>query len=285
MFARSRLDPVLPIKLRLAHFIGQAMRRELRSLLNPPPPRGCSKDTTYEHRAALFSQAYTYVQFKGKGRGLAANDKNLATLVSRAMQALYNYFGLEVLMRGEPEALLAAIPPVFCASEASMKDIAPVPAAAMANDQLEPDDLADVLHDIDQATAFVSAVDACRFLVDLFSIERVQNEVERRGGWGQLQTYAALSWQYELYESIAEDAHFVLLANAATLFDRFPAYRSILLSREADCLQSLMELSKRKRLTTKSQMLLQQYPQIQLMQDRLEQGRDRVKLFPRVLPV
>ncbi|GKY91117.1 hypothetical protein MPSEU_000084500 [Mayamaea pseudoterrestris] len=277
-------QPLLGVEHKLAHFLGQAIRRELRSLLNPPPPRGCAKDLTYEQRAATYSQAYMYVQLKGGAQGGAVGDKNIATLVSLALQSLNDYFGGKVLLQSGTDALLTKIPEAFCASKASMK-ATPIPKDALKSDRLDAHELDSVISDIDQATSYLSAVGACRFLVELFAIDRVQSEVEKRGGWSQLETYAAISWQYQLHESIGEDAHLALLSNMTALFDKMRAYLKILVNREADCHQSLLDLTRRKRLATKSQGLLKIFPEIEKMHDRLEQGRAHSKVFPRVHPV
>lgn len=272
--------PTLSVEQRLAHFIGQAIRRELRNLINPPPPRYCSKDSTYEQRALTYSQAYAYIKFSGP-QGAAAGDKNLASLVSTALRRLYDYFGLQVLLQANPVAMMNIIPKEFCA-KAKLLD-----AISVDHDcQTTEFPLVEcVLHDMDQACLFLAATNAARFLVELFNVPKVQSEVERRGGWSQLETYAALSWQYQLHDIVDEDAHLVILANVSTFFSTLRSCHDSLIMRAKDCQRSLNNLCKQQRINTKSQCLLRKSQHIRLLQERYEFGKEQYLTFPRVASI
>ena len=237
-------SPALDVEQKLAYFLGQASRYQLRTLLNDSPPRLTPADTTYNERAKEFSKVAERVVMKLKKGDTcgAVDDQCMSALVSLALRRLYEYFGLDDLLNAavtKPPNL----PALFCNQPATTKGM---------DNTWTDDDVNNLLEDIDDAYSFLAAAHACRFLVELFRVEAVQQEIRRCGGWSLVETYATLSWQYNLYKLCEADAHLVLLCNYDILQQKLIQWLPALMKRISDCSASLQNVSKRFELTSTS---------------------------------
>ena len=83
---------------------------------------------------------------------------------------------------------------------------------------LRPDKMDQVLGDIEEAYSFLSAAFACRFLVGLWTVPGVRDEINRFGGWSKLETYAKISWKHQLWQLCPDGAHLVVFCNFDACF-------------------------------------------------------------------
>lgn len=149
-------------------------------------------------------------------------------------------------------------------------------------DPLTDHDMTDILDDVDQATGFLAATKGCRFLLDLFQIQGVQDEIARQGGWLEVETHASISWKYDLWKSCPDDAHLVVLCNYADFMNKIQSWVPLMEQQVASCETSLEALAKRFHTTTKSKNLLTKYPQIPDLASHLEEALVRAHSFPSI---
>ena len=110
---------------------------------------------------------------------------------------------------------------------------------------LSPEEVEAVEDDIGRAVQVLVTARATEFLLGLVSIPAVKAEIERQGGWGDVETYAAKLWRYELWENNPSYEHFVLLSNFKTLYDRLVSIRSALEAARDAAQVSLKDLGDR----------------------------------------
>jgi hypothetical protein len=235
----------LQLESRLAELVGQGIRYRLRVLFNPAPPRLCNLDLQYEHRSQAYSKVNQLITMKSKVAkmelGCAADDGFLSALISRALRRLHDYWGLDHLMSQEQ---VGPIPPsTFCSSPASLRAL-PTPLRSMGDDLVTQQDRDSILHDVEEATSFLRAVYAARFLHDLWTAPGVGDEIDRMGGWSQVTSYANTSWKYHLHQLCTADAHLVPLSNIESLLRRLDIHCQVLEPHVDQCVEALKTLAK-----------------------------------------
>jgi hypothetical protein len=242
--------PPLQLELRLAEHIGQGIRYRLRVLFNPAPPRLCNLDTQYEHRSTSYSKVSQLITMTKRtnhdGYGLAVDDGFLSALISRALCRLYEYYKLhDMILTSDCDdtsllVFLSGIPNEFCTSEPSHRTMSPrsIRSINFINEFTENDrDL--VIADIQEATSFLCATYAVRFLYDLFTTPGVYDEVQRMGGWDDIEQYAITSKKYKLYNLCSADAHFVPLWNYKALVQLLSTFCNHMECKTQCCIDAL----------------------------------------------
>lgn len=236
----------LQLEVRLAEYLGQAIRYQLRVLFNPAPPRLCSLDTNYENRALTYSKVHQLISMtkrtSDESDGIAVDDGFLSALISRALRRLYEFIDLEHLMTVPEDtylSFLSLIPTEFCTSAPSQRQISPRMRSTDSTAELTEDDRDMVIADVQKAAGFLSATYAARFLCDVFTTPGVHEEVMRMGGWSSIERYASTSMKYHLYESCTADAHLVPLCDFLALLKRLQTFCIYMEPKTKSCLDSL----------------------------------------------
>jgi hypothetical protein len=256
--------PKQPLELeqRLAHIVGQGIRYQLRSLLNPAPVRYGSADTTYEQRSHVFSKVQQHVELWNHDNNDCTLTSIFSALVSLALLRLYEYFGTD-------QVLWTTTP---C-------DV--VDSSWTIGDYDNDSSTESILHQLDSLTSVLSAACACRFLVQLLTtIPAVDLEIERRGGWSLIETFTTYSYDHDLYKLCPDDAHFVVLSNVPVLMQKLQQLLPILEARRSDYQERLAALIKYYKLNTKNAIVLRKFPRIHVLAAQLEEGRARYQMFP-----
>jgi hypothetical protein len=271
-------DSTLVVERCLSQSVGQAIRYNLRKFFNSAPPRLTPADTDYEQREQNYSkvkQLITMTLNENK-ENVAVDDECIAALVSTALLRLYECFGLDAML--SPLIGPPVLPALFCTHPASNKgfQIRGPPALLTATE------LDDVLHDIERTYAFVAAANACQFLLSLWTVPGVQDEINRLGGWPQIETYATISWCHALWKISPNDGHLVLLCNYQALLERLQNWCASISAVSLGCNRELIALQKRFHANTKSKNVLTNFPQIQVIRQCLEEGRAMANAFPQV---
>ena len=221
----------LMVEHRLAEQAGQAIRYNLRMLLNDKPPRLSPNDELYDEWSKHYPTLSEHVKLvlTEGAENSAVDDACFSALVSIALQHLHEFLGMELLLDASSDAVqkvLELIPTLFFAKPASNRDI---------DEPLDEMEIREVIDDIGQARDFLSAVRSCRFLLDLLSNKGVQAEVQRHGGWSQIETYASLCWKYRLNRICPADAHLVALSNVEALKTRLQQFVALLEANATAC--------------------------------------------------
>jgi hypothetical protein len=283
----------LQLEICLAVHLGQAIRYQLRVLFNPSPPRLCRLDTGYENRSLEYSKVYQLMTMNkrttGEDDGLAIDDGFLSALVSRALRRLYEYFGLEHLIPVSDDdihvSFKSVIPDNFCTSEPSHRQIPLRIRATSQNDEITVLDRDQVVIDLQQATSFLSASYAARFLCDVFTTPGVQEEVRRMGGWQSIEQYSLTSKKYHLYESCPADAHLVPLCDYLSLLERLQKICEYMEPKIPSCVNALQMVASNYRIpdvTTpaKSQRKMHQY--LKQIVDTYNELMKEANAFPQI---
>jgi hypothetical protein len=218
----------LHLESRLAELIGQGIRYRLRVLFNQSPPRQSAIDVNYEHRSMAYSKVHQLIRMTQRAPtdeigSSAADDGFVSALISRALRRLYEYFGLDMIMSDDITPALSVVPMEFGNSAASRRPL-PTHLRSIGEDIVTAADRDAIVADIDDATSFLKAVYAARFLYDLWMAPGVPEEVARMGGWSDIESYAATSWKLQLYQLCTADAHLVPLCNYPLLMQRLQQY-------------------------------------------------------------
>ena len=212
----------LNVEQRLGTWLGQAIRCNLRILLNPAPPRLGPADVDYDVRSQLYSQVADSIELQGGDETSdAVKEVHLSTLVSRALDVVYLYHG--------DNAQASDLPTVVSKHETWSIDQSPLlqsvlekPSRDKAQLPKTPELAASIGEVAFDASAFMGCHSAAQFLVDLFQIDFVHSEIQRRGGMEDLETYATMLWKFHL--ASPGDAHLVLLSNVQSLIDRLSVW-------------------------------------------------------------
>jgi len=276
---------VLFVEQRLAEFVGQAVRYNLRRFFNKAPPRLSPADTKYDLRCNGYSQVYALCEMTMSDQAYenaAVDDECISALFSTALCRLFEFFGLEALLDANSTTMqqqqqIDLIPAFFCQAPASNRSLSIRGGGdALLTDQ----DVHDILDDIDEATGFLAACKACRFLLDLLAVPGVQAEIERQGGWWEVETHASISWKYELWKLCPADAHLVVLCNYTAFIAKMESLLPAMEHAQPNCHAVLACVAKRFHVTTKSKNLLQKYPAIPDIAETLQEGLERAHAFP-----
>lgn len=284
------LDLCLNVEIRLAHFVGQTIRYYLRMFLNPQPPRLSPKDIAYHQQTNSFSKVSELVEMKMSigGHNEALEDACISALVSTALQRVYEFCGPDALLmstssiiNGEKDidVVITYLPDMlasFCTSTASQIDI-PIRPPFISFDE---DDIAEIHDDLQDATRFLAAAKASRFLLDLFTAKGVQNEIQRLGGWSKVETYAKISRKYKLWQICDFDAHLVSLCNHEFFLKRLQELCKIFGKQAPICENALASMAKRFRVTTQSKNIVKFCPEIRIIHQEFEDSRDIFNAFP-----
>lgn len=272
---QSRMEEKLLVERRLAEFVGQAIRFQLRHLLNPAPPRLTPKDTEYEVWSKNYSQVHQLITLVDS-YGDDVSGERITSLFNLSLDYLCEHFGLEKLL--DITYQQPVVPPLFCAKPASNRGVA-------VRGNLPPltlDEIADVVDDIQEASSFVAATRACRFLHRFLSLPRVRHEIERQGGWGEVETYASISWQYDLWKTCPEDEHLVMLCNFDAFYQKIDVFLRAMTGPAQAAQDSLDAMARRFRTKTKSANLKVRHPEISTIAAHLEEAWQVVNALPAV---
>lgn len=271
----------MSVEQNLAALLGQAIRFQLRKLLNAKPVRLTKVNEDYDQMAeTCYSKVNCLVKLTNDAGVNAPVDEGfLSAPFSVALQRLYEYFDLPKLLDSSNAPM--QLPTAFCASEQSQRELATRPRNAEPWSQK---DVEMVLDDIDTATSFLAAARAARFLLDLLEAPGVQDEITRMGGWGEIETYASCIWKNDFWQLCEADAHLVSLCNVSALHRRLQVYCTAMEALTDACEEGLMQLHGNLHLSTKSTALLRSYPFIKVIAESFEQGVHLANSFPHVDP-
>ena len=265
------------IEKRLAEFVGQALRYHLRVLLLPAPPRLSPEDKDYMNWSKRHSQVHNQIIMTPiTKKAKEITEDRLQSLFVGALDFLCKYFGLDQLLATKFDGSI--IPTSFCQKPASQHSILKNGGPrALSNEEVKQ-----VFADIDEAANILSAKRATDFLCGLLSSAKVQEEIERQGGWKLVETYAQYSREFELWKLCPEDEHLVALCDFEFLFRRLGEIVTVMELPSHAAQKSLDELSKRFRLKTKSVNLRKSNPEIGTVGVYLDERLQYESLFPTV---
>ena len=272
------------IERHLNELLCRSIRYHLRLLFNPPPPRLTPLDKNYEQRSKAFSTVHDMIEMvvldDKKKEWLLGGDK-VTSLVNEALSFICSLFGVRNLL--DPAYEIPTVSSEFCTSDPAQRQL-PNNNNQKRLDPLTPDELNQVLDDMDHAFQVLITAKATKFLMGLLSIPKVISEIRRLGGWGDVETYATLLWRYELWEHQPAYEHFVLLSNYKTLSTRLVSIQTAIEAAGDAAENSLKELGKRYRVNAKKQkkQLLNWYPEIRSIDETLQDGWTTVRMFPTV---
>lgn len=217
-------DEPLVMEECLAAFLGQAIRYQLRLLLNTAPPRLCKEDEEYEVRSLAYSQvcklAILVPRSDASPDNAAAEDSFFSAIVSNALDHIFEYFGMEQMV-GVDELVSSTIVPLSVASQRSLtlRNV-----EALKTTPLAEEDVDAVLQDIRDATSLLDVSRAVKFIIDLFNAPGVQDEIQRMSGWSPIESYATWSLKYSSWKLFPADSHLVALHNVKLLLQRLQAF-------------------------------------------------------------
>jgi len=275
---------VLFVERRLNELLCNSTRYHLRLLLNPPPPRLSPLDTTYEQRSKSFSRIHEIVELTvvdDKKKVVPLDGDRVATLVNEALMQICHFFGSSNLL--DPTSGIPMIDQNFCQTEASQRQVPRNNKIRLP--PLSQSEVEELQDDMNYAFQVLITLSATNFLLDLMSLPKVVSEIKRLGGWGDVETYATLLWRYELWDVHPDYEHFVLLSNFKTLSQRLISVKQALCEAGEVAKVSLTDLGDRFRInaTKKNKIILRQfYPEINIVDEILDEGWKAVRAFPTV---
>ena len=285
---REETSELLFIERHLNELLCRSIRYHLRLLFNPPPPRLTPSDVKYEERSKSFSKIHELISMASldeKNNQWEVGGDRVAAIFNDALQQVCCFFGSRNLL--DPSYQVQNnIDTAFCESEPAQRQIP-------KNNQirlppLSPEEVSELQSDVNYAFHILLANSAVNFLCNLLSIPKVTTEIKRLGGWADVETYAALLWRYELWESRPENEHYVLLSNLKTLQSRLTSIQKVLNTAADSAEVSLKDLRHRFRInaTKKNKnALLRLYPEIGTVEELLQDGWKEVREFPTVSPL
>ena len=277
--------PLLRLEQRFAEFVGQNIRWGLRKLHNGALPMITTQNETYEKRMDQFSQVDTKVILSASGK--AVDDGCISAIVSRALYRLVDCFGLDFFLPNHQPSVTASTTNTTTANQKRAFFTHPVSSlhfkARGEPNPLSPQQLQDLITDIQQAFSFLAASASCNFLCKLWTEPGVQQEIQRLGGWSQIEQSAQYSLDYELYKLCPLDGHLVPLCNQAHLVQRLQSHQAAWTSQARSCQARLTQVIKRFCVDTKSQNLLQKYKeQIAQLSECVQEGRESLAVLPKI---
>lgn len=266
---RSIDQPLKSVEVLLADRIGSAIRYHLRMLFNTVPPTISSKTT--QPQVERYSLVCNLVKFEGHEYG----DVVASALISLSLRILRDSYGLPSLMGHERISL----PTGFFTSKSSTlkvpKNAQPGICAVQDFDIVE--------QDLVNSLEFVESSRACRFLVDLWTQPGVKEELERVGGLDLVETYASMSWNYDLYKIRPENAHLVALCNISQLMSQLVQWKTLMEPLEHAALEGAQKIVKNYRFTTKSKKILTAYPLITRLKNVYDETMSSIEKIPVVI--
>jgi hypothetical protein len=276
----SSMTPLL-LERRLSDAVGQAIRYALRKLLNAAPAAITSKDEVYAAKLDTFSKVPSIVSFAmADGEpSRVADDGSISVFISSALCSLCRFFGLNQLV-SETSVVALSLPKVFSPDRISNLGFN-VRKRVIA--RLKDDELQEVLSAIRYANSFLAAANACKFLVSLWTAPGVKDEIDRQGGWSNVEMYAALSRKHDLWKFCHDDEHLVALCNYEALLQRLQTYLPVMQPLVDKCENGLMDLAERFHTNTRGMNTLNKFPQIVDIANCLRE-RHRLPVHPEVNP-
>jgi hypothetical protein len=142
------------------------------------------------------------------------------------------------------------------------------------------EDVATVEGEIVNALEFIESARACKFLVDLWDHPGVMEELDRVGGLDLVETYASMSWNYDLYSICPEDGHLVPLCNITALISRLRNLNASMEVLSEAALDRAQTVAKNFRFATKSKTILRSYPLIQRLKQVYDETMHTVEEIP-----
>eukprot|EP00977_Amphora_coffeiformis_P008205 scaffold1834_cov175-Amphora_coffeaeformis.AAC.11 len=272
------------VERRLNELLCNSTRYHLRLLLNPPPPRLSPLDINYEQRSKSFSRIHELVELTvvdDNKKVVPLDGERVASLVNEALMQICLFFGFGNLL--DPTSGIPVIDQNFCQTEASQRQVPKNNKVRLP--PLSPSEVEELQDDMNYAFQVLITLSATNFLLDLMSLPKVVSEIKRLGGWGDVETYATLLWRYELWDIHPDCEHFVLLSNFKTLTERLASVKEALREAGEVANVSLKDLGDRFRInaTKKNKTILRQfYPEINIVDEALEEGWKAVHAFPTV---
>jgi predicted nucleic acid-binding Zn-ribbon protein len=218
-WSKSFVSSHLQIEHRLAEQIGQSIRFLLRLYFNRAPPRLSTVNDDYdliaENAYSKVSDCVQLVTNDGQ-HSEAVDDSCLSAIISRALSYVYEFCHGELHHYTRNIATISPTLSRFCVAHSSLP---PTKKHRKMSSSLPNADVDwDLLRqDIQEAAQLLAVVNAAQFLYDLFTAKGVRDEIERFGGWSELEDYATFLWQYELWKICPYDAHLVILNNCDVL--------------------------------------------------------------------
>ncbi|GMH83357.1 hypothetical protein TL16_g09570 [Triparma laevis f. inornata] len=213
-----------PLRLRLGELIGASCRYHLRRLFNPIPPSYTKpgKGQAPADYSACRSTIHEIVCMEAPGgQDSAAADGSISSVLNSALMHVYEAqlakdhielsrnktttTNTNTTTNHDPNAS-------FAVSAISMRGLE-------GNGPLSDDDLELVMQDIELAHVALAGSRAAKFIVDLMNWEGVTKALEDSGGWGCIETYAALISEVKLEGIAVDEAHFVLMRNVVALLE------------------------------------------------------------------
>jgi hypothetical protein len=216
----------LHVEKQLAFWLAQSIRFQLRILLNTAPPRFSPSDVHYEERSQAFSQVPVLVdlvsELSPKTISDAVTEKNLATLVSQALETVYAFLGDAILRQTLADESAAS--PSGTSTTYLLREYLDRPRSRRSPPT--PELIESMKRHVTASAQFLACRNAAQFLVDLFRLDRVGPEITRRGGIERLEKYAASMWTSQLHLQDGERsyAHFVLLSDWTTRIGQLEAW-------------------------------------------------------------
>jgi hypothetical protein len=230
----------LHVERQLAVRLAQSIRFQLRNLLNPAPPRFSPSDIHYAERSQAFSQVPALVdlvsELPPEKITDAVKEKNLATLVSQALETVYAFLGDAILRQTLADESTAAWSGT---STVQLQDLLDRPRTRRSPPT--PELIESLKQHVTKSSRFLACRNAAQFLVDLFRLDLVGPEILRRGGIDRLETYASLMWtaQLHLQDSERSYAHFVLLSDWTNRIGQLEAWLHQTETSSAECRNGL----------------------------------------------
>jgi hypothetical protein len=299
-WSKSFVSSHLQIEHRLAEQIGQSIRFLLRLYFNRAPPRLSTVNDEYdliaEKEYSKVSDCVQLVTHDGQDSE-AVDDSFLSAIISRALSFIYEFCHGELHhYTATTTTTTATISPTlssFCVAHSSLpstKKHRKISRSLLVADV----DWELLRRDIQEAAQFLAVVNAAQFLHDLFTAKGVRAEIERFGGWSELEDYATFLWQYELWKICPYDAHLVILNNCDVLLQDLQVLLETLKPHVESCERALKNVqiqyhlcnNNENKKTSKRSKSSTSKPSRELVElsDFFHECWNDTQLFPRVLP-
>jgi hypothetical protein len=134
--------------------------------------------------------------------------------------------------------------------------------------------------EIHYALEFMESARACKFLIDIWDHPGVKEELDRVGGLDLVETYASMSWNYDLYRICPDDGHLVPLCNIAELISRLRKLNTSMEPLAEAALDGAQKVAKNFRFATKSKQMLRCYPLIRRLKRVYDETMHIVEEIP-----
>ena len=282
-FSESRLQT----QARLAEFVGQAIKYWLRMFFDSAPPRSSPADKAYFERIHRFSTVDKMIKLVLPPRvySTAVEDKVVSAIFSNALNHIQQFLKMSnndgfIYMNSINEITI----PKYFTRPGSLRTLDPPSRHdSLQRKPLSSKEAIDIMEDISDAYYFLIAYKACMFLIDLLQIKGVRMEVERQGGWSQVETLATISWQHELWKIC--DPHFVLLSNYTTFIRKLEILSTKMNENVPVCQQRMRFMEKTFRIKPRIQKSLGELEDVKEIVQCIDWGQEIENAIPNAMPV